>query len=145
MRSLPDGTLLSAKALPFRERFAIAPFACIPSRVERLITLVFTKLAERWNALEEQIREIDRNKSIAESGALDLRGVRSEKAARAKEKFRRERLLRAFKDRTADLQDELFLLDDVFRVRPSAKSSYLSSTTSELTTLSSSRRFGLPF
>ena len=35
--SLPDGTLHSAKALPFRERFAIAQFTCIPSRVERLI------------------------------------------------------------------------------------------------------------
>ena len=113
----PDGVLHTAKALPFRERFLIAQFACIPSRVERLIAPIFTKLAERWNSLDEQIREIDKNKSQVAFNALDVRGSKNEKVARAKEKVRRERLLRAFQDRAANLQDELLLLDDVFRVR----------------------------
>jgi uncharacterized protein YdcH (DUF465 family) len=114
---LPDGTLHNAQALPFRERYAIAKYACIPSRVERLVAPIFTKLAERWNSLDEQVREIDSNKSIGASSSLDISGVRNEKAAKAKEKVRRERLIRAFKDKAADLKDELLLLDDVFRVR----------------------------
>jgi hypothetical protein len=115
--SVPDGVLHTAKPLPFRERFAIAQYACIPLNVERLIAPIFTKLAERWNGLEEQIREIDSNKSMVMSNVVDNRGARNEKAARAKEKVRRERLIRGFKDKAADLQDELLLLDDVFKVR----------------------------
>jgi uncharacterized protein YdcH (DUF465 family) len=72
---------------------------------------MFTKLAERWNSMEEQIREIDSNK-----GGSTAEGARNEKVAMAKERVRRERLIRGFKDRAADLQDELLLLEDVFSV-----------------------------
>ena len=111
--SSPDGVLHNAKPLPFREQLAIALHTCHPSRVERLIAPIFTKLAERWNALDEQIRLMDSNRGmhqIAEGGA------RNEKVALAKEKVRRERLKRTFKDKAADLQDELLLLEDVFKV-----------------------------
>jgi len=116
--SSPDGVLHNAKPLPFRERLAIAQFTCIPSRVERLISPIFTKLAERWNLLDEQIRVIDSNRDLssADSGG-DMTGSRNDKMAKAKEKVRRERLLRQFKDKAADLQDELLLLEDVFSVR----------------------------
>jgi len=51
---------------------------------------------------------------VAESG--DLARSKNEKVAKAKEKVRRERMIRAFKDKAADLQDELLLLEDVFKV-----------------------------
>ena len=109
--SSPDGILHTAQALPFRERLAIARYTCIPSRVERLIAPIFTKLSERWTALDEAIREMDQNK-----GPVNDAGSQFEKVARAKEKVRRERIVRAFWDRAADLQDELMLLEDVFKV-----------------------------
>jgi Uncharacterised conserved protein len=113
--SSPDGVLHNAKPLPFRERLAIAQFTCIPSRVERLVSPILTKLAERWNSLDEQIRDIDGNMFEVSDGDL---GPTISKLARAKEKVRRERLLRTLKDRAADMQDELLLLEDVFKVCP---------------------------
>lgn len=110
--TVPDGNLHNSNPLPFRERFAMAHFACIPLRVERLIAPIFTKLAERWNAIEEVIREMDSHKRLM-AGKFE---ARSEKVAKIKEEVRRERLLRTFKDKAADLQDELLLLDDVFQV-----------------------------
>lgn len=116
--SSPGGVLYNAKPLPFRERLAIAQYTCIPSRVERLISPVFTKLAERWNSMDEKIREIDSNKDLTPGDmGGDSIGSRNEKMAKAKEKVRRERLLRVFKERAADLQDELLILEDVFKVR----------------------------
>jgi len=114
----PDGVLHNAKPLPFRERLAIAQFTCIPSRVERLISPILTKLAERWNSLDEQIRDIDGNMFEVSDGDL---GPTISKLARAKEKVRRERLLRTLKDRAADMHDELLLLEDVFKVCPANK------------------------
>jgi Uncharacterised conserved protein len=115
--SSPDGVLYNAKPLPYRERLVIAQYACIPSRVEHLISPIFTKLAERWSALDEQIRVIDSNKHMGFTESTDDVGARNEKVVLAKEKVRRERLIRGFKDKVADLQDELLLLDDVFKVR----------------------------
>jgi len=120
----PDGILHTAKPLPFQERLAIAQHTCTPSRVDRLISPIFTKLAERWNSLDEQIREIDSNRGLGEDAgnrdaALDNLAAsrpRSEKMAKAKEKVRRERLIRAFKEKAANMQDELLLLEDVFKV-----------------------------
>lgn len=116
VRSSPDGVLHNAKPLPYRERLAIAQYACIPSRVDFLITPIFTTLAERWSALEEQFRAIDSNKHMGFMESSDDLGVRNERVAFAKEKVRRERLIRVFKAKVADLQDELLLLDDVFKV-----------------------------
>lgn len=114
--SSPDGVLHNAKPLPFRERHAIAQFTCIPSRVEKLISPIFAKLAERWNSLDEQIREIDRNKDLSPAEGDDVSGSRNEKMEKAKEHVRRERLLRTFKDSAVDMQDEILLLEDVFKV-----------------------------
>jgi hypothetical protein len=113
----PDGVLHNAKPLPFRERLAVAQFACIPSRVEHLISPIFVKIAERWSALDEAIRSIDISKHTDESETKDDVSARNERVALAKEKVRRERLIRTFKDKVAELEDELLLLDDVFRVR----------------------------
>jgi uncharacterized protein YdcH (DUF465 family) len=84
--------------------------------VEYLISPIFTKLAERWTAIDEQIRLIDTNKHMGYNEGNDEFGLRNERVALAKEKVRRDRLLRNFKDAVADLQDELLLLDDVFQV-----------------------------
>ena len=115
--SAPNAILHNAMALPYHERLVIAQYACIPSRVEHLISPIFTKLAEHWTAIDEQIRLIDSNKHMGYSEMNDEVGVRNERVAMAKEKVRRDRLLRNFKDKVADLQDELLLLDDVFQVR----------------------------
>jgi Uncharacterised conserved protein len=115
-QSSPNAILHNAKALPYHERLVIAQYACIPSRVEYLISPIFTKLAERWTAIDEQIRLIDTNKHMGYNEGNDEFGLRNERVALAKEKVRRDRLLRNFKDAVADLQDELLLLDDVFQV-----------------------------
>lgn len=115
-QSSPIAILHNAKALPYHERLVIAQYACIPSRVEHLISPIFTKLAEHWTAIDEQIRLIDTNKHMGYNDMNDDVGVRNERMAVAKEKVRRDRLLRNFKDKVADLQDELLLLDDVFQV-----------------------------
>jgi uncharacterized protein YdcH (DUF465 family) len=115
--SSPDGVLHNAKPLPFRERLAIAQYTCSPSRVERLVSPIFAKLAERWNSIDEQIREIDGN--VSDMSDSTLGGSPSSKLAQAKEKVRRERMVRLLKDRAADMQDELLLLEDVFKVRTS--------------------------
>jgi hypothetical protein len=40
----PDAGLHNAKALPIRERLAIAQYVCTPTRVEKLASPIFTKL-----------------------------------------------------------------------------------------------------
>jgi hypothetical protein len=114
--SSPDGVLHNAKPLPFRERLTIAQYACIPSRVNRLIAPIFTKLAERWSALDEYIQMIDANKHMGASESTEKFIARNERVAMAKDKVKRERLIRGLKDKVADLHDELILLDDVFKV-----------------------------
>ncbi|KAL7567749.1 hypothetical protein ACA910_000507 [Epithemia clementina (nom. ined.)] len=110
--STPDGNLQNAQALPFRERLAIAHYTCTPSRVERLIAPIFTKLSEKWSSLDEAIRAMD----AFDQTCAQEPGARSEKVAKVREKVKREKLFHAFRDKTADLQDELLLLDDVFTV-----------------------------
>jgi hypothetical protein len=114
--SSPDGVLHNSKPLPFRERLTIAQYACIPSRVNRLIAPIFTKIAERWSALDEHMQMIDSNKHMGASESTDEFGARNERVAMAKDKVKRERLIRGVKDKVADLHDELILLDDVFKV-----------------------------
>jgi Uncharacterised conserved protein len=111
----PDGVLHNKDALPFPERIAIAQFACTPSRVERLIAPIFAKLAERWNAIEEQIRQIDSNKHMGLQSKINLDG--STDVEKTDEVVRQERLLRSFKDKVDNLIDDLYMLEDVFKVR----------------------------
>jgi hypothetical protein len=59
---------------------------------------------------------IDTSKHMGVVEGTDEVGVRNERVAVAKEKVRRDRLLRSLKEKIADLQDELLLLDDVFKV-----------------------------
>jgi hypothetical protein len=115
-QSSPDTALHNAKPLPYNERLIIAQYACIPSRVEHLISPIFTKLAERWSLIDEQMRMIDNNKYMGFTESNDDTGIRNERVAIAKEKVRRDRMIRNFKETIADLQDELLLLDDVFQV-----------------------------
>ena len=83
---------------------------CSPSRVERLVSPIFTKLAQLWGMLEEQFREID--SSLGQRG-----GTSKGKVARAKEAARRQRLKDSLNDTAANLQDEMLLLEDVLKVR----------------------------
>jgi len=116
--STPDIALHRSKGLPFRERLAIAQHTCTPSRVEKLIAPIFTKLSERWTSLDEAIRDMDAHEVTA--AEVELTGMivsaRTEKVAKVKEKVKREKLVGAFKAKAADLQDELLLLEDVFMV-----------------------------
>jgi hypothetical protein len=119
--SSPDGVLHNAKPLPLRERLAIAQHVCTPSRVERLISPIFTKLAQMWGMLEELFREVDVSKTTDRSGlrgGTEDRGkaAANEKVARAKAKARREKSLNAFNAIADSLQDELLLLEDVLNV-----------------------------
>ena len=107
----PDGVLHNAKPLPLRERLAIAQHVCTPIRVELLISPIFTKLAQMWGMLEELFREVDVSNTEDRSKA-----AANEKVARAKEKARRQKSLKAFTAIADGLQDELLLLEDVLNV-----------------------------
>lgn len=123
-RSSPDGVLHNAEPLPIRERLAIAQHVCAPSRVEGLVSPIFTKLAQLWGILEELIREVDSSANKQSSNAPssgntdsdDMAYTRNTKAEKAKEEVRRTRLTDSVKDAVANLQDELLLLEDVFQV-----------------------------
>lgn len=111
----PDGILENADPLPIRERLAIAQHVCSPTRVESLVSPIFTKLAQLWGGIEEEIKEIDllrERKSDAEGGTR----IRNAKMEFAKEVTKRKKLTNALSDAYADLQDELLLLEDVFKV-----------------------------
>lgn len=113
--SSPDGVLFNAQALPLRERLAIAQHVCAPSRVEALVSPIFTKLAHLWGVLEENIRDID----LLREGVYQKEGgtrVRDSKMEKAKRETQKKRLADSLKDSFADLQDELLLLEDVFKV-----------------------------
>jgi hypothetical protein len=128
--SSPDAALHNAKALPMRERLAIAQYVCAPSRVEKLASPIFTKLAQLWGVLEEQFRELDdtaksiqdRTAKTSDNGSDDDDPTRSkkkavnEKVARAREKARRTKFSGIFNDASYNLQDELLLLEDLLRV-----------------------------
>ena len=126
----PSASLHDAQALPFRERLAMAHYTCTPSRVERLIAPIFTKLSERWTFLDEALRAMD-TFDVVQGGGGDgltattttasspsLAGPRNnnEKVAKVREKVKREKLVSTFREASANLQDELFLLEDVFKV-----------------------------
>ncbi|KAG7364009.1 hypothetical protein IV203_037211 [Nitzschia inconspicua] len=120
----PDAALHNAKALPLRERLAIAQYVCTPSRVEKLASPIFTKLAQLWGILEEQFRDVEssgKEKQLAasnlEEGAKDDPTLRAnDKVARAREIARRQKYSSIFCDTSDNLQDELLLLEDVLRV-----------------------------
>jgi Uncharacterised conserved protein len=111
--SSPDGSL--CQTLPFRERLAIAQHVCEPSRVEALVSPIFTKLAQIWGNIEEQIREIDLLRVGINENAGGTR-IRDPKMEKAKSEAKKNRLVESLKDSLADLQDELLLLEDVFKV-----------------------------
>ncbi|GAX20084.1 hypothetical protein FisN_18Lh020 [Fistulifera solaris] len=102
--ALPMG-VLHTSYLPFSDRLLIAQYACLPRRVEPLIAPIFTKLAERWNALEEHLREIP--PELSDSNA---------KASLVKHQVRVDRWLSQWRNQADQLHDELLFLQDVFQV-----------------------------
>eukprot|EP00533_Pseudo-nitzschia_delicatissima_P009654 CAMPEP_0116086566 /NCGR_PEP_ID=MMETSP0327-20121206/4921_1 /TAXON_ID=44447 /ORGANISM="Pseudo-nitzschia delicatissima, Strain B596" /LENGTH=1381 /DNA_ID=CAMNT_0003577621 /DNA_START=75 /DNA_END=4220 /DNA_ORIENTATION=- len=116
----PDGVLHNAKALPLRERLAIAQYVCTPSRVERLASPVFTKLAQLWGVLEEQFRDMEiagkAGQSTKSSETGDGIPRKNDKFARAREVARRKKFTNIFNDTSYNLQDELLLLEDMLKV-----------------------------
>lgn len=139
--STPAGVLHNAKPLPFRERLAIAQHVCTPSRVERLVSPIFTKLAQLWGALEEHTRELEmmRTSKASSSRPVETNGIGEDessqrrfsyptrhgsakldvnlKVEKAKEEARQQRLVDKFAEAAANFQDELLLLEDVLKVR----------------------------
>jgi Uncharacterised conserved protein len=103
--------LLGGGPIAFPERVLIAEYACVPATVEQLIAPVFAKLALHWTALDEAIRAMDENRHMSHTTN------RNERVVLAKEKVRRERLIRHFQEAVGNLHDELYLLDDIFKVR----------------------------
>ena len=119
--SSPDGVLHNAKPLPLRERLAIAQHVCAPSRVERLVSPIFTKLAQFWGLLEEQFRDVESGQVPAATAASETEAAVgkssvSAKLARAKAAARKNKSLNTFNDIADSLQDELLLLEDMLRV-----------------------------
>lgn len=114
--SSPDGILDNAHALPLKERLAIAYHVCIPSRVESLVSPIFTKLAQLWGFIEEQIREIDLLTDGRDQSLGDGRRIRSVAMEKAKTETRRKKLTNSLNTAVADMQDEFLLLEDVFQV-----------------------------
>jgi hypothetical protein len=119
----PDAALHNAKALPLRERLAIAQYVCTPSRVERLASPIFTKLAQLWGVLEEQFRDMEiagkvgqSNKNDDDDDSKNLPKKSNGKVARAREIARRKKFTLIFNDTSYNLQDELLLLEDVLKV-----------------------------
>lgn len=106
--SSPDGVLHHARPLPFRERLAIATHTCAPSRVERLASPIFTKLNSLWCQLQEKFLYLD--------SWQDEEDDRPKQVAPMDSAKERERRHNAFKDVAATLQDQLLLLDDLFKV-----------------------------
>lgn len=102
--ALPTGVLHTSH-LPFPDRLQIARYACLPRRVEPLIAPIFTKLAERWNALEEHLRDIPPESSES-----------TFKASLVKHQVRVDRWLSQFRNQADQLHDELLFLQDVFQV-----------------------------
>ncbi|GAX17820.1 hypothetical protein FisN_18Hh020 [Fistulifera solaris] len=102
--ALPVG-VLHTSYLPFSDRLLIAQYACLPRRVEPLIAPIFTKLAERWNALEEHLREIPPESSDSHA-----------KASLVKHQVKVDRWLSQWRNQADQLHDELLFLQDVFQV-----------------------------
>jgi hypothetical protein len=115
MMSSPNGILDNAQALPLKERLAIAYHVCIPNRVESLVSPIFTKLAQLWGFIEEQIREIDLLTEGKNQAPEDGR-FRSAAMEKAKAETRRKKLTTSLNTAVADMQDEFLLLEDVFQV-----------------------------
>lgn len=126
LESSPDAALHNAKALPLRERLAIAQYVCTPSRVERLASPIFTKLAQLWGVLEEQFRDMEIAGKVVKDNKQDENNDNNrsnhhkrrpnEKFARAREIARRKKFTQIFNDTSYNLQDELLLLEDVLKV-----------------------------
>ena len=115
----PDGVLHNAKALPLRERLAIAQYVCTPSRVELLASPVFTKLAQLWGDLEEQFRDMEiAGKAGQTNSSNEKNGLprKNDKFARARQIARRKKFTQIFNDTSYNLQDELLLLEDMLNV-----------------------------
>eukprot|EP00980_Cylindrotheca_fusiformis_P011702 scaffold2783_cov129-Cylindrotheca_fusiformis.AAC.3 len=113
----PTGVLHDAKVLPMRERLAIAQFVSSPVRVERLVSPIFTKLAELWGMFEEQFRDLDTinalGKGKGSDGAIDKDKA---KLQRRKLTSRQQKSAISFNDTAASVQDEMLLLEDVLNV-----------------------------
>ena len=114
--SSPDGVLHNAKPLPLRERLAIAQHVCAPSRVERLISPIFTKLAQFWGMLEECFRENDSPTAPGPSNEGNNGKTGNAKVAKAKEAARQQKMTKYFNSIADSIQDEFLLLEDVLKV-----------------------------
>lgn len=104
--ALPTGVLHTSH-LPWSDRLQMAQYACLPRRVEPLIAPIFTKLAERWNALEEHFRDVPPESSNSST---------TFKASIVKHQVCVDRWLSQLKNQADQLNDELLYLQDIFQV-----------------------------
>jgi CRP-like cAMP-binding protein len=84
------------------------------------VSPIFTRLAELWGILEEYFREMDSLKEGPRGSGTNLEDTvrrRTAKVEKAREETRRRRVVDRFHDAAASIQDELLMLDDVFKVR----------------------------
>jgi hypothetical protein len=84
------------------------------------VSPIFTKLAELWGMLEEYFREMESLKEESRGSGTSLEDTmrrRTGKVEKAREVTRRRRVVDSFHDAAASIQDELLMLDDVFKVR----------------------------
>jgi len=131
IKSPDGGSLHKSAALPFRERMAIARHVCAPDRVECLVSPIFIKLGRLCGPIGESIRafeelDVQQRECVeklhslqSESDSCDNKGDTTvDEILEELEQFesRRQRLRDTFLDRSADLQDELLLLEDLLQV-----------------------------
>lgn len=111
----PDGCSLHLKnALPFRERLAIAHFVCLPAHVQALTSATFTKIGQLCGSIEEIMRSMDRiDWTLSKTSDLSP----NERTKKEEDlQIHRIKLVKQFHDISADFQDEIYLLEDVFAV-----------------------------
>lgn len=127
----PNASLHNAKPLPMRERLAIAQYVCTPTRVEKLASPIFTKLAQLWGTLEEQFRDVETSGKVRSTEGTatladqpkadpkkpnDTTPRANDKEARAREIARGQKFHSIFSDKSYNLHDELLLLEDLLRL-----------------------------
>ena len=103
----PTGALHEAPALPLRDRVAIARYACHPRRVNDLVAPLFARLTGQFGQVEGTVRALEElARSMPKTFSKEGQDVAEQK----------RRLVDAVRDLTANVQDELLLLDDLLKV-----------------------------
>lgn len=108
------GTLCNLPAISFRDRLGIMKYICSPKRVEALVSSIFLNVATICTSLEDNIRTLFLvDGQLGNLDELPRKGNPPNFDGAFKE---RSECVRAIKNSTADLEDELLLLNDMLKI-----------------------------